>query len=752
MAKIEKVKQSVFGRTLGAELRAAKVRPVDMAAPLERGLSRFVQGATSLVNTFSRLKEEEANAALEQAQADYLQEVTEGLNKEVYSLHGEALHGAEDRARKIQLDALNRQREKLSRYGAEAGRRFSLFAQRNSTGETSRVVHYAAGEIRRSTLDAAQRTQSSSLRNFSMSGDDFSREAYLESFDRAWGVANGRIITDDKLRVLKEDEEAGFVRIGNEKLRIVDEIKEGDKGVISRDKADDLLARFTQENAAYNQAHREAVDNLHTARINQLLKWGDVVGAKAYLEQRTNEKGAVLSGRARTALSSLIGKNYMQIKVGLEAGVWMNGLLKGIGKSDSKSMGGQLYTPEFERQGLAAISRQTELAGIDATGEARARLNAMTSQFNQRLQVMRAFTRSETERITNYLSGGNPSGTNYFVSGKEPELIEELNKLPDSYIKDKLMADALRRRAIADAKLADTPEARRMREARIMEFMRLMSEGTPVAIRYPGDPEGGLMKFDLSKKDQADRALDYFGFTAREKQRIHASLQDPFPLRIVTGLISDGLNDALGLSPDDPKRFTPGAVSYMAPELVERMRKLLSYDTRVADSARAKGALTKDEEKTLRTKVKTLLQSYAVKEPGKLWGFNDVSLPEFLYRGLGENGNLDAEFFYDKFTDLAMSDDQLRAVERAAQEYRLSVNPRKPNETDAEITSTRRSPSTVQTTQAQRRSGRVRDPETGLYYKRSVLDKEGKRREERRKSLDKHFNPSLSETYGIGKR
>jgi hypothetical protein len=123
-----------------------------------------------------------------------------------------------------------------------------------------------------------------------------------------------------------------------------------------------------------------------------------------------------------------------------------------------------------------------------------------------------------------------------------------------------------------------------------------------------------------------------------------------------------------------------------------------------------------------------------------------------MYRGLGENGNLDAEFFYDKFTSLAMSDEQLRAVERAEQEYRLSVNPRRPNETDAEVTSTRRSPSTVQTTQARRRSGRVRDPETGLYYKRSVLDKEEKRRKERRETLDKHLNPSLSETYGIGKR
>ena len=684
MALIKKILPSVSGETRGARFSVRHPGTPDIYGDIGRSLSGLSGGMSSLSAGFARMHRQEEDLALEQAQADYLQEVTESFDKDIYSLKGESLRGAEDKARTILGNAENRQLEKLSSFGKRASDRFRLFATRSSTGTLSRMTHYAQGELRRSTLDAAQRTQSSSLRNFSMSGDDFSREAYLEAFDRAWGVTNGRIITDDKLRVLREDEDAGFVRIGNEKLRIVDEIKEGDKGVISRDKAADLLARFTQENAAYNQSRQEAADNLHTARVNQLLKWGDVVGAKAYLEQRTNEKGAVLSGRARTALSSLIDKNYMQIKVGLEAGVWMNGLLKGIGKSDSKSMGGQLYTPEFERQGLAAISRQTELAGIDATGEARARLNAMTSQFNQRLQVMRAFTRSETERITSYLSGGNPSGTNYFVSGKEPELIEELNKLPDSYIKDKLMADALRRRAIADAKLADTPEARRMREARIMEIMRLMSEGAPVTIQYPGDPEGGLMKFDLSKKDQADRALDYFGFTAREKQRIHASLQDPFPLRIVTGLISDGLNDAMGLSPDNPKRFTPGAVSYMAPELVERMRKLLSYDTRVADSARTKGALTKDEEKTLRTKVKTLLQSYAVKEPGKLWGFNDVSLPEFMYRGLGENGNLDAEFFYDKFTSLAMSDEQLRAVERAEQEYRLSVNPRKPNETDAE--------------------------------------------------------------------
>lgn len=725
MAKIEKVKQSVFGRTLGAELHAVKVRPVDMAAPLERGLSQFVQGATSLVNTISHLKEEEANAALEQAQADYLQEVTEGLNKEVYSLHGEALHGAEDRARKIQLDALNRQREKLSRYGAEAGRKFSLFAQRNSTGETSRVVHYAAGEIRRATGEAAKSIQASSFNTYKISGDDASREAYMEAFNKEFQVRNGRLVDDAKLAKLKEDVGKGILTIRGENLRIVDEVKEGDKGVIGKAAATDLVERFTRENAAYRQEMEQAVDALHAGRVHYLLQNKMYKDAQFYLENRAEG----LSDRTRTALGISIKRESDREAAVLDAGEWIQKMNQTQAGNDALSMGGKLYTAAWDKACLEALAVQQKKAQKDPFGVETVKYNAMLNQYQQTKALKQAFNHAEKGRITDKLMRDG-----MYKLGNEGALVNAIGALPgdNNHIKEELMYDAISRKVRADKRLASTPAAKRGKDSRRLELIRLAGDGGHAAV--------GAKVYNLGNPAERKEYLQNSEFSAAEQQEILKAVDAPFPLSLITQMTADELNNILGLKEGD-KRFTASAVNYLAPELVQELSRILGYDARTADRAR-KGNLSKEEKTMVQGAIRRLLRSREASKHGWLYGFNKVSLPEFLYEGLREEGEQhDLAGGYAAFCRLAMSPEQVKAWEQAVQVYRRTVEPAKAGEDADALRSSRRSPGDVPVGLGAKRQGRKYDSETGMYYTREEwarINAERKRKaDEEQANIDK---------------
>jgi hypothetical protein len=725
MAKIEKVKQSVFGRTLGAELHAVKVRPVDMAAPLERGLSQFVQGATSLVNTISHLKEEEANAALEQAQADYLQEVTEGLNKEVYSLHGEALHGAEDRARKIQLDALNRQREKLSRYGAETGRRFSLFAQRNSTGETSRVVHYAAGEIRQATAASAQRTQAASMNSYAASGDVVSMENAMNAVDTAWKAKNGRLVDDERLARLEHDVTAGYVMLRGEKLRIVDEVKEGETGVIRRDLAEDLLGRYSREHAAWRQERQRVADTMHAARVNQLLKWDDIPGAEAHLEKFKDSMGP----QAYNALRSQTAIYRKQLDAKLSAGEWATNITAAYAKVDKNSLNGKISSPHMEKRIQDCLDEQAAKARKDPNGPEMAKYNAMVTQANQIRQSMHLNEKAETDRIMNALGEKN-----LLMPGNEAACIEELQKQPQSYVQEALLRWAIQRKVQSDTRLQNSPEYKKANEPRLLEFMRILAKGGKVSFkgRTTGPDGKGLpaLTFDLSKPEEMEKAMDWLGFSEKEKLRIRASKDDTYSRAAATEILVDLLNELNLISPTDERRFTASGLNLAASGLVNLITNKIQEDAPLAEKLRGRDShkLTKEERKELTGRIRELLRSIEVTSPGILRD-SKIKLYEYLAKGLKDDGGVDAEYSYEEFNKLAMTESQLRAYNRALSEYNLANEPRKAGETDNNLTLTGRNPNTTLNSAAEKITGRVKYG--NYYYTKEVAEQKAAERREK---------------------
>lgn len=711
MAKIEKVEQSIFGQTRGAEIRAVHTPYVDEHAGLMKGASRLVGGLVKAAEGIARLKGEAENLALEQAQADYLQEVTSSMDKDIFSLHGHALAGAEDKAGSILSGAENRQLEKLSRYGSEVSRKFRLFAQRHSTGSISRVTHYAAGELRRATGEAAKSIQASSFNTYKISGDDASREAYMESFNKEFLVRNGRLVDDAKLAKLKEDVGNGTLTIRGEKLRIVDEVKEGDKGVIGKAAATDLVERFTRENAAYRQEMEQAVDALHAGRVHYLLQNKMYKDARFYLENRADG----LSDRTRAALGASIKMESDREAAVLDAGEWIQKMNQTQADKDVLSMGGKLYTAEWEQACLAGIAEQQKKAQKDPFGVETMKYNAMLNQYHQTKALKQAYTHAEKGRITD-----NLMRKDLYKPGNEGALVNAIRVLEGkSHIKDELMRDAISRKVKADIRLASTPAAKRMRESRRLELIRIACDGGSV-------PVGGKV-YDLGKPAELKEYLQNSEFSAAEQQEILKAVDAPFPLAMTTELIAGELNDILGLK-DGDKHFTASAVNILAPELVTEISRTLGYDARTADNAR-KDKLSKEERTRVRKVIRELLRNRVANEPGWLYGFNEVSLPDWLYRGLREGDRHDMGGSYAEFCRLAMSPEQLATVEREYQVYRLQVEPAKAGEEADSLYRSRRAPNKVSAVEGARRTGRVWDPESGMYYTRKEMENIRKARE-----------------------
>lgn len=712
MAKIEKVEQSIFGQTRGAEIHAVRTPYVDEHAGLMNGASRLVGGLVKAAEGVARLKGEAENLALEQAQADYLQEVTSSMDKDIFSLHGQALAGAEDKAGSILSGAENRQLEKLSRYGSGVSRKFRLFAQRHSTGSISRVTHYAAGELRRATGEAAKSIQASSFNTYKISGDDASREAYMEAFNKEFLVRNGRLVDDAKLAKLKEDVGKGILTIRGENLRIVDEVKEGDKGVIGKAAATDLVERFTRENAAYRQEMEQATDALHAGRVHYLLQNKMYKDARFYLENRAEG----LSDRARAALEASVKMESDREAAVLDAGEWIQKMNQTQAGNDALSMGGKLFTHEWDKACLEELAVQQKKAQKDPFGVETVKYNAMLNQYQQTKALKQAFNHAEKGRITDSLMREG-----LYKPGNEGALVNAIRALPgdNNHIKEELMYDAISRKVKADVRLASTPAAKRARESRKLELIRIASDRGRVSV-------GGKV-YDLGKQADLKEYLQNSEFSAAEQQEILKAADAPFPLAMTTELIAGELNDILGLK-DGDKQFTASAVNILAPELVVEISRTLGYDARTADNAR-KDKLSKEERTRVREAIRNILRSRVANEPGWIYGFNEVSLPDWMYRGLREGDRQDMGGSYAEFCRLAMSPEQLAAVERGYQAYRRQVEPPKAGEKADSLYRSRRAPNMVSAVEGARITGRVYDSKTGMYFTRKEMDKIRRARE-----------------------
>ena len=670
MAKIEKALPSVFGQPREAHLAVRHPEMPDVYAPLARGLREFGGGAQHIFDGLIRLGEEGQNLALEQARADYDAEVAERLDKEVYSLSGVSAAEAGRKAESILQAAENRQLERLSAYGARPGQAFRNFAARSGAAHLSRAVGHGRAEVRRATVDAGNRVMANAAKLYTATGDASALDEINEAHARTWLAGNGRLFDAEKLAVFDRNLKEGFVAWNGEKLRVVDQIAPGDKGVIARATAEDLRARLAQESSMYEQSRQDQIDLTHAARIDQLLKWNMLSEAEAHLANDAQRPQNMRMSPGAFARAEAQLKVHRELRTAqTEARSEVQAVLA-LGAKEPRSLGGRYWTPAMEVQVSEALKRLNAEAAADETGRAAKKLDRFKTLINTEREARLARERADIAQLHVDLAQKG-----LLDPAKIGEFGDTVAAMPDSPVKDYAAGMYARNRAAVEEraarmeakaraeeekkakkieaekkKIAANPEVRRMERAILLEFQRRWAAGEPV--------EFGNVKFDLSKREEFDKALDASGFTPEQKAEIRAyTVNKRIDMNAAAQVVADVLNQANGFTPDSGKGklyFTRQAAIALCPEVMDRLEAVAKMYPQIKLD-------TKEGQNWMREQVLKYLFSIQASEPGWLWGVNPVLLHEFLAKGIDAEGNVvDESRTFEEFRNRCRTPEQLR--------------------------------------------------------------------------------------------
>ena len=696
MARIETPMQSVFGSPREARVTTRHPGMPDTLGGLAKSLKNFGSDMESIFNGAVRLGEEGQELALAQARADYNQEVQTRLDSEVNNLEGISAADAGERARRIFESAEQRQLERLSAYGARPSQRFQLYAKENQTTRMSHVVNTARGKVKSATIQLETQNQKNSAALHGTTGNEREIETLLESQRKAYELTNG-VIDREAIATFDKNAERGFVALGGQRYPVKDGIVHG----ISPDgrgvKLADMRERLLKENLQFEQSRQNSIDLARQERVTNLLKWGDVRGAEEYVAKHDpRAKGAnALSERAFEALSTEVQRARTRLNASLDASRDWSAAVADYAQTDKKSFGGKLWSPGMEMKAQELLEEQLAKARKDETGIEQKKYDALYYQINQSRAQSRAWEKASREQIIDEFSDYNGTGVNLFAAGNEGRLIEKIQGLPESYIKDDLMRTAARKMSEAHIRKRNLPAAKASRQAKVVEIASAMATGTKIDLNRAGENNPNL-RFDSTDRKQLSRAIALCDFTADELQQIK-NFQDGFPMNIASEQVSSVLNGLCDFTVDEEKGkvyFTGQSVNALAPELVLEVQKVLGMDVERAQRAR-EGKLNKEDLLAVRRTITKLLQAKNASEPSWWGGMRTVKLPEFLGKAVSEDGSYTTDVTYGAFCDLAQSPEQIAEFEKVLNGIRLELRPRRIWEDEEELKRTNRAPGSV---------------------------------------------------------
>ena len=670
MAKIEKALPSVFGQGRAAHVTTHHPGMPSVYDGLARGLKGFGSDMSEIFNGLIRLGEEGQNLALEQARADYEKEVSERFDAEVFSLNGISAADAGKKAEAILKSARDRQMEKLSAYGMRPERAFSFFATRSGATSLSRAVHHGRTEVRRATREASEQVIGNNIKNYGSTGDANMLAEINEAHDRAWEVSNGRLISAEKLAEFDKNLEGGFVLLNGEKLRVVDKIAPGDKGVIARATAQDLRDRLGRENEMYERSRQNLIDRAHAARIDEFLKWDRLSEAEQHLaDEALRAPRERMSQGIRERIATQLGLHCEVLSVRTDAQAASQSAL--AAGADAYSNGGRYWTPATERAVFEVRKRLSEEARSDERGLAAKKLSLFDAYINAERGARHALEKADyVEQHAQLAKQG------LLDPAKLGDLASTLATMPDSPIKDRFVEAYARMRRAVEEKVSNNPEVKKQRRAHVLEFKRHQAAGAPLKF--------GNRTFDLSKPEELAAATTLAGFTPEEIAEVKAYSTNR---RIHQGdaaqIVADALNQANNYTPDPAKGkryFTAQAVLRLCPEVLDRLEEVAKMYPEIRLD-------TKDGRAWMREQVIQYLMAMQASKPGwlpeamesvpaalrvpllggallayALPGANnsDVGLAEYLSGAIDKKGNIvNADMDFQSFIDLGRTPDQI---------------------------------------------------------------------------------------------
>lgn len=305
MAKLKQALPTFVGQTQSAQRNVNPVRMPDPYEGLADSLSNMFNGGAKLAGAIGGIMEERNELDYRRTFNEAVAEVDSRMQKEVYEKTGVGAEGATERTLAIYGEVFGKYSGKLS--GRNKQRFEEAWGSRRN-GQMPAVMRFQYQQLTRAKVETNQTTITSSVAHFASTGAESDMMPALEAFDSNYRTQNGgRIINRVDLAVFEKDikDGDGFVQLPDgRKLRVVDEVSDGDKDVITKAEVGRIHDKMKFMSAHYESARQQLLDTANGAIVDRYLQAGDYDAAKAYLAKPTLQ----MSESTRAVLTDTVAR------------------------------------------------------------------------------------------------------------------------------------------------------------------------------------------------------------------------------------------------------------------------------------------------------------------------------------------------------------------------------------------------------------------------------------------------------------
>ena len=644
---------SLIGRPAEAREHVRQVAVPDTLSPLVDGIQDVGRLAAKISGDMFQMKQEENELNYQEALNAYKADTNSFLNNDVYSRTGAEAAGSLER-----FD--NNNRELVSKYSIgldeRNARRFSIEAGQFRNSNANRIMDFERGNIRGARIGSLAQNMQNDAGAYSMTGDMSFFDSTARNATELYVAQNGSVLTRAGYEKFLSDIDDGddTFKIDGKTFHIVDAppvVPDG-RNYLLRSGVEELKSAALERVEKYESFVQNATDTLHASRIDALLKAKDVAGAELYLAQ---EEAGLLPApmsdsvyavvRAKVESERRVANTYASANAAFEE-------VRARGASDNlKSMGGDYLTPEAEKLALEKRSELEEAARQDTTGMAAAELNAFNQMWN-------AYERTATEReaidtaaMVHHISSlGLNTEANFHM------LTPFLNDLPESVIKDKLLAQHSNALSKQMGQMSKDPEVQKQ-----MAIQR-QSIKSKIMLQDVINVNGKPYTHEELRNDPQARAALWFseGMTPDEQSHFDNWFMNPaYDSSDAAVVVAEAINGIFGWATQKGAENNPDVLK-VTPNIASGILALTTLDKDLTQFAKARGLNFKDTQD--KAVIKEYIQQWVINQQRTTPGFirdKVVELKDTLKSAVSNNSALDEDAL-KAYNALAMTDAQAR--------------------------------------------------------------------------------------------
>lgn len=303
MAKLKQARPSLVGQTQTVQRDVRMVRMPNAYEGLGRSAANMIRGGVKLGSVIGGIMEERNEIDYRRTFNEAVAEVDSRMQKEVFEKTGLGAEGASARTSAIYGEVFGKYSGRLS--GRNKQRFEEAWGSRRN-GQMPSVMQFEYKQLTGAQLALNKTTQESAVAHYASTGAETDLAPAMEAFDSSYRIQNGgRLINRESVRKFDADlnDNDGFITlIDGRKLRIVDEVKEGEKDAISRTEVNKLREKLNTAAEHYESGRQQLLDTAHAGIVTKWMQAGDFAAAKSYMENTRLPMSASARGSLNDAI------------------------------------------------------------------------------------------------------------------------------------------------------------------------------------------------------------------------------------------------------------------------------------------------------------------------------------------------------------------------------------------------------------------------------------------------------------------